>query len=295
MEQTVQAYIKSLETGEKSEHTIRAYRNAIEKMLSHFNFKSPIEIEATSSVDWQNFYSQTGLAPKSLNALILRLSVFFTFMEDNGIISKENGFRKVRFGKSKLVKEKKIAKFVLTDEESKKIIMAHPDIQVRFMIALMITTGLRRDEVAQIRVEDVQKDGSIIINGKGGKQRRTYMSPVVHQMYSLYMSQRDTDTPYLFYGTRGETSGKLTGESINNRVKKAVELSGIDKERNIKITAHRIRATAITNVIRKHGIHAAQKYAGHQNVETTYLYDGTGDEVTRGVIMEDDFQIEDEN
>lgn len=288
----IQTYINSLETGGKSFNTIKSYKEALSKLERHFSFQSVSQLENVSVDEWYRFYAEQNLSPVSKNALILRLCAFFTFLEDSGYISKDSNFRKVRFGKSKLVKVKRVHKLVLTNDEIKAMIKATDDIQVKFMIALMVTTAIRRDEVGKILLTDVQNDGSIIIKGKGDKQRKTFMNETVQHLYNIYMAQRETDSPYLFYATRGESVGQLSGTSVNNRVKMCAEKAGFPVERLEKITAHRLRGTGITNTIREHGIRAGQIVAGHASLDTTKIYDETGDEVTQHVIATSGFTLE---
>jgi site-specific recombinase XerD len=280
----IKTYIMSLENGGKAQNTIRTYKNALNKLVSYFPFQSARQLETVTVDEWHRFYGGQNLSPKSKNGLILSLCAFFTFLEDSGYISPNSDFRKVKFGKSKLVKVAKVHKLILTNDEIKAMIQSADDIQVKFMLALMITTAIRRDEVGKILLTDVQNDGSIIIKGKGGDSRKTFMNETVHHLYNIYMAQRDSDSPYLFYGTRGESNGQLSGTSVNNRVKKAALKAGISPERVEKITAHRLRGTGITNAIREHGIRAGQLVAGHRSRETTNIYDETGDEVVLNVI-----------
>ena len=144
------------------------------------------------------------------------------------------------------------------------------------MFSLMVMTGLRREEVSKIKLSDIT-DNAIIINGKGAKQRRVFMNEFLVPLFQKYMKKRKTNCEYLFH--RGKN--KIDGTSVNNRIHSMMEANGIDRN----ITAHRLRATAITNIIRQFGIHPAQKVAGHSSINTTKIYDNSGEEVVENALM----------
>lgn len=281
----LQDYVKNLELGGKSQATIRTYKKDIGKLISHFSIKDKESLDRLSVSDFQSFYTSQNITPVSLNGLIRSLSAFFTWLKGIDYIQ-DNAFFHVKFGKTKFVSVKKEHKVILTDEEARELISAADNIQDKFMLALMLSTGLRRDEVGKIKITDI-KDCTIIINGKGNKQRKTFLNDTLCHMLNMYMAERKTDSPFLFYATRGNvsSSGQLTGSAVNDRVKACAKKANIDPEKAKKVSAHRLRGTLLTNVIRQFGIRAAQSVAGHASMNTTMLYDESGDEITRDVLL----------
>lgn len=73
----------------------------------------------------------------------------------------------------------------------------------------------------------------------------------------------------------------MGGDTVNNRVKEACKRAGIIK----KITAHRLRATRITNVAYEHGDRAAQAIARHKSHTTTELYIGKNDMAVKNIML----------
>lgn len=269
----------------KSPATIRSYKKDIDKLVSYFGIDTIERLKEIDVSDYLEFYNSLSLSDNSKNALIRNLSAFFNFLKfDLQEIDSNNAFFRVRFGRAKYKKVKRGKKVVLTSQEETSLINATGDnIQDRFMLSLMLTTGLRRDMVSRIRVSDI--DGYIInVQNKGGDIRKTFMNDSVYKLYQEYMSSTHDGREYLFFATRGAKSERLSGNSINERVKFYARKADIDPAKVEKITAHRLRGTLITNVIAEKGIHAGMAVAFHTNINTTKIYDSTGDSVVENII-----------
>jgi len=284
--QIIETYLTELSFGEASPNTVRTYRKDLEKLVTFFDLETIGDFENLSVEDFHRFYqSQEHLNPVSFNGLVRSLSAFVTYLKDTGKVE-NSAFDQVRFGRRKFKKVKKVKKDILTKEEEDAIIKAGRNIQEKFMLALALRTALRNSEIANIKMSDI-KGCEITITGKGGDEFTTYLNETLCTMLSIYCAEeRQTDSPYLFYSTRGKKSedGKISGVSVNSRVKECAKLAGIDK----KITAHRLRATKLTRVGLKHGLLAAQTVGNHKNKETTMIYVQTGDEYRRELLMEED-------
>ena len=277
------SYINSLRIGGKSNATIRVYTKDLNKFISYFNVASAIDLGNISVVDYQNFYNSQELSPKSKNGLIRSLSAFFSFLETNHYVTKDNAFFNVRFGKGRFIKEPKKIKPILTHDECIALINAAKNIQDRLMLSIMVTTALRRDEISKIKLSDIS-GCNIKISGKGNKERVTRLDKNVCKILNSYLSKRKIDSEYLFYAKHGKRGVQLSGNSINNRVKHYVQIADIDPAKKGKITAHRIRGSALTEIAREYGLLAAMNVAGHSDIHTTMLYMEDGNSVTADVI-----------
>lgn len=284
------SYINSLQIGGRSNHTIRGYIKDVDKFVAFFGGSDSFQ-ERLSSItvaEVKGFYSvqKETLSPASVNALIRNLSAFFTWMQLEGIIEEDHPVFNVRFGKSKLVKAVRIQKPVLSEDEMDAVIMNGRNYQERFMIALMAFTALRVGSISNIRVQDI-KGCEILTIGKGNKPHVVYMDDTLCAMMALYMTERKTESEYLFYATHGEKSEskKLSTNSINNRVKSAAQRAGISEEKMESFSAHRTRAFAITRLITIFGLDVARKVANHASAETTKLYDASASAVVKNALM----------
>jgi integrase len=100
------------------------------------------------------------------------------------------------------------------------------------------------------------------------------MSDRLSQLKEIYMSQRDSSREYLFYPTqgRGYKNDKLSPKTVNGRLKSALAKTDIPVERQRQLSAHKLRATLITWIIKNNGIEAARQAARHSSVNTTQIY-----------------------
>lgn len=274
------AYENALKLGNKSANTIRAYKKDVALFLNFFKISTVEEVKALGKMDIEAFYgSQTSLSASSLAGLVRNLMAFFHWLD----VDETHAFFSVKFGSSRYPKVSQQVKDVLTSEECVRLIEAGEDPQVRFMIALMLFTALRRGAVRKIKMSDIQDCVISNVQEKGGKIRKTFMDETLCIMFEVYKAQRNSTSEYVFYGRHGEKgeNGMISGESINQRVKDAIKRAGIQK----KITAHRLRGTRITQLIQTKGIQAAQLVAGHASINTTKLYDASSEDFVRDILL----------
>jgi integrase/recombinase XerD len=284
----IQEYLKGLEIGGKSIHTIRGYKSSLDKFQEYFKVSTFDDLNNLTTSQIQNFYEDVSKSwkPNTLNALIRNLTAFFKWLKRKKFITGEHPFFMVDFGGKRFVKVPKVKKMILTEEETRNLIKAGATIQDKFMISLMSFTAIRRDEVCKIKISDIE-GCKIQINGKGEKQRNVYLDETMCHLLNIYMSQRNTDSEYLFYPTRGESSesGSLTGTTIANRIKSAGERSGIPAEKLAKLTPHRLRGGGLTRLIKLYGVDTARMIAGHSSNKITEIYNEGQDDIVRYALQ----------
>ncbi len=274
-------YKKDLVFKGSSKHTLWVYLKDIKKLVDYFNIQTSKELEIEPLKLNEFYQSLTDLKPSSVNGLMRSLSTFYNWLKEMNII--ENNYTlMVRY-----LKVPKRTKVVLTDEEAIQLIKNTKDMQVKLMLAIMWTTGVRRDTICNIKLRDIQ-GCHILVSEKGNSQRTILLDETVCHLLNIYMATRKSDSQYLFYATRGETSngGALTGTSVNNRVKSAMKESGLSEEKIKSVTAHRIRGSAITSVISQYGLNAGMKFANHVSLTTTQIYNATGAQLVDSIIKE---------
>lgn len=286
----IDTYLESIKSEVKNEskslHTLNVYTKDLNKFRNYFNLTDVEQLQKLKVDDYKSFYQSQELSPTSINGLIRSLSSFHVYLVDAEYIEETHAFFKVKFGKSHFMEVKKKKKVVLTPVEEVMLINAGRNLQEMLMLSMMLKTALRRNEICNIKVSDIH-GCEITITGKGGDQATTYLDNDLCGMMGRYMTiERKTNSEYLFYGTRGESSSKMTGTSINNRVRECAKLSGIPQEKVEKITSHRLRGTAITRTAIKKGLFAAQMLARHANNSTTQGYIEAGDQVVRDLLLE---------
>ena len=262
----IQEYLEYLKL-DKSDCTIRSYVTSI---IVFFDFMKIDDINDISSVEpadcrlWQNKLKENGLAHSSINTRTRILKALYNWLVENEYVNK-NPFIKIK----ELKTPKKEIDY-LSEQEEISMIDACKKIQDKLMIAMMITLGLRRDEVSNIRVSDISEQHHITIFGKGQKERTLILQPEVYELLVKHLETRKHNSEYLFVSNYGD---KFGGTGIYKKIKTIARNAGILPDRVESIHPHLLRHTFATNLIEcGTDIVVVQSALGHSSLNTTMIY-----------------------
>jgi len=138
------------------------------------------------------------------------------------------------------------------------------------LFALLLFTGLRRQELLDLKTEAVNFDEDLISvrSGKGMKDRVVPMSFELKRYLLRYVEERDRCgiiSPYFF--TSPGRLGKLGVSTLTRLFRRIRDLSGI------KFSPHQLRHTFATLMIQsKCDIYSLSKMMGHTDIRTTSIY-----------------------
>lgn len=273
-------YFETLEANDYSPATISTYKQAVKKLESGFKIESLGDLKTIRKIDFIQFVNGMSGKTETKNTFLRSIYALVNWLNNMGLVDVRETFI-VKFGNSKLIPVKREPKVVLNEAEVLKVIGAGENLQERFMIAFLFHTFLRRGEAANIKLSDIT-GCRINIVGKGGKHSFTVLTDALCEMLGEYLKERRSNSPYLFYGTRGTGKEKvsksgeylpMSGKAINDRVKRAAKNAGIDPEKAVQFTAHRCRGTGITISNRTRGVGVTQRLARHSDIKTTMRYD----------------------
>ena len=135
------------------------------------------------------------------------------------------------------------------------------------MLSLMYSGGLRRGELLNLKLGDIDSNRMLIIinQGKGAKDRIVPLSPNILGMLRNYWKAYKPKE-YLFEGMYG---GKYSERSIELVLKKAVKDAGINKN----IYLHMLRHSYATHLMESGtNLRYIQELLGHKSPKTTQLY-----------------------
>ena len=147
------------------------------------------------------------------------------------------------------------------------------------IITVFLNTGVRLSELRHIEISKI-KDDTLIVRGKGDKERTVYLNDVTLNAINDYKLCRKGKSRYLFLSERGNV---LSKREIQYIVQKNLEHAGFDTK---KYTTHKLRHTAAT-LLYKHSkvdIRTLQVILGHKNINTTQIYTHVDDEEVRKAI-----------
>jgi site-specific recombinase XerD len=140
-----------------------------------------------------------------------------------------------------------VIKPAFTDDELKRIINACQGslgLRNKAMVLVLVDTGIRRDELAKIKVSDINLDGRLLtIIGKGRKQRVLSITPTTLKAIWQYLKSRRSPSEFLWLTEEGKP---LTGDGLGQVLQGLMNRAGI---KGHKASAHVFRHTFANNFL----------------------------------------------
>lgn len=178
-------------------------------------------------------------------------------------------------------KPRQLPRVILSLDEMQRLLKA-PDLRThrgyrnRIVLELLYDTAIRRSELSQIRLADLDvQAGYLRVHGKGSKDRVVPVSARVCQMLRNYLlhvrpalvSSSDADDPgALILNRWGQPMGP---DGIWAIVKRCVALAGL----NSHISPHTFRHTCATHMLKNGApVRHLQEMLGHESLESTQIY-----------------------
>ncbi len=138
------------------------------------------------------------------------------------------------------------------------------------IFALFLFTGVRRQELLNLQVSDVNLDEDIIMirEGKGMKDRTIPISFALKKYLALYIQERDKEgvfSPYLL--TSLQYRGRLSVRTLTRLLQR------VKKSTGIYFTSHILRHTYATLMVKsKCDLKSLSQMMGHSDIRTTACY-----------------------
>lgn len=199
------------------------------------------------------------------------IKAFFNWCEREGYI-KENVTNKIVLPKV----PKKILKGFTTKEIQSMIEVftysTFIEARNKAIISILADCGLRAMEVRGLLSVNV-KETSILINGKGNKERIVFISPALKRILIKYerikkqyfKDKETTDHYFLSY-----TGSDISHVGLDNIIKKAGKRAGIEGKR---VSPHSFRHFfSVQCLLNGIDIYTLSKLLGHSEIQTTQRY-----------------------
>lgn len=261
-----------------SDKTIIAYNS---DLMDFCNFLSINGLHNNIILNYVvHLFDERHLQESTITRKLVVIKMFLQFLYQNGYVE-QNYYQNYTF---KLKKERKLPKTLSIDESSKLIKYFSNNINrntSKFtywkacrdlaLIDLLISSGIRIEEASNISLDDIiYSERTILIHGKGRKQRLIYISCV--DTWNNLMNwikerkTRNTNTNKIFVNRSGNQISIHGIEYIYNSIKKDC---GINK----RSTPHYLRHTFATNLLANGAdLRSVQEILGHSSVTTTEIY-----------------------
>ena len=279
IEQKCKNYLNVLQsTKNLSDKTIEAYASDL-RDFGTFLADGEVDKEAVLAYV-QNMAKERKLRDSTIGRRLVVLKQFFRYLykqqEIEVDVFQDHTFR--------YKKERRLPKVLSTSEvcmllqyEEEQTKNAKSDFAVwkasrdLALLDVLISTGIRIAEAAAIEMEDIIiQDRTILIHGKGRKQRLIYLScPQTWHNLMQWIEQRrrrGTNTEKLFVNQNGDSISIHGIEYIYKTAKNATQI-------NNKSTPHYLRHTFATNLLSNGAdLRSVQEILGHSSVATTEIY-----------------------
>ncbi|MBU1051334.1 MAG: tyrosine-type recombinase/integrase [Nanoarchaeota archaeon] len=161
-------------------------------------------------------------------------------------------------------KEKTLPK-VISVEKIRGMVDATDNLKHKIVLKLLYSSGLRLQELIDLKRSDMDFDRGMIHvrKGKGKKDRMTLMSEALKMDLLKYYSKEKFETDYVFEGR----NGKYTKKSVQKVLKE------LGKRVGIRVTPHMLRHSFATHLLEQGtDIRHIQKLLGHSDLSTTEIY-----------------------
>ena len=161
---------------------------------------------------------------------------------------------------------------ILSQEEVTKLIECASNLFHRAMLMTLYSTGVRRAELCQLKVEDIDGDRMIIHirQGKNGKDRDVPLDPKLRETLREYYRWMKPKT-FLFPGTeQGWRADKpITPKVLWSACQEAAQRAGITK----RVSPHLLRHSFATHLIENGAdLPTVQALLGHADLRATSIY-----------------------
>ena len=230
-------------------------------MALHFKC-SPIELDKEQVLDYLHYLKSQSRTPSSTyfkhTVYGLRFAYRVMGIEPHAIF-----LPKLKFPKKLPV--------VLSQKEMKQLIATPVLLKHRLVIALLYGCGLRRFELLNIKIQDIDLDRKMlhIKQGKGRKDRYVPLGKLLCKGISTYIANQH---PYiwLFNGKSNDGHPQRFSETgVQWIIKQTLLKTDIKK----RVTSHVLRHTYATHLLEMGtDIITLKDLLGHTDIKTTMLY-----------------------
>lgn len=160
---------------------------------------------------------------------------------------------------------------VLSREEVSHLINAAGNLFRRTLLMTLYGTGMRRAELAHLKVSDIDSQRMIIrvVAGKGGKDRDLPLSPALLETLREYWRWRKPKLYMFPTRTLGRLDQSISDKTVWIACREAARRAGISK----RVTPHTLRHSWATHLLEAGtDLRTIQVLLGHGDLETTAQY-----------------------
>ena len=250
-------FLQKLELKQYAINTAKTYVHLFEVFINYYKDKKLNCIDENDIRTYMQLLVQQQKSHSYINQMINSIKFYYEVVMEmpNRFYSIERPFKRATLPK------------VISLEEVQRIINNTNNIKHKCIVSLLYSAGLRRSEILNLRIEDIDSKRMVITvrHGKGNKDRQTILSPqVLKDLREYYLKWKPKK--YLFEG-KLETPYSQT--SVLKIIKNAAKKAKIRKN----ITPHMLRHSFATHLLENGtDLRYIQVLLGHSSTRTTEIY-----------------------
>ena len=274
---------------QKSARTRRAYRQDVAHFLRALGISSAAQlrqVDHRAVIAWERMLrEEEGAAPSTVRRRLAALSSLFKHLVKHGAAARNPVADVMR----PAINREEGSTAAFSKAQARKLLDAPPadtlaGLRDRGILAIGLQVGLRRAEIAALRVGDLHQNrgfDALRVTRKGGRREALAIHPQAVQRLRAYLEQAghgdQADAP-LFRSLRNNgraqrSAGRMDPDAIDRVLRKHAAAIGLARG----YSAHSMRATFITTALENGAaLEDVQKAAGHRDPSTTKLYDRRG-------------------
>jgi integrase/recombinase XerC len=262
-----------------SKHTLDGYARDVAGFIKfltvHFGFTPGLkELSGLQAVDFRSWLarqSNEGNSRTTIARHASTLRTLFKFLEREKIASNAaiHALRTPKIPKSlpkALTVEDALEAVELADELAGEPWIGKRD---RALLKLLYGCGLRLSEALNLDVKDIPQSDTMVITGKGSKQRVVPVLDVVKRDIETYVKASPfpmTPQSPLFLGARGKRLNPGVAQAMVRQVRNMLGLPDT-------VTPHALRHSFATHLLAGGGdLRTIQELLGHASLSTTQRY-----------------------
>lgn len=259
--------------------TIKAYQIDLTQFISHIS-EMCIEDISQDTLEQYISYLHQNYQPKTVKRKIASLKAMFHYFEYKGLIA-QNPFCKIQIRFREPVILPKIIpldtvecllKTVYSQQNNAKTAYQRKNaIRDAAVFELLFATGMRISELCSLNTNDINlNDGTILIYGKGNKERRLQLSNSdVLSILVNYKTEFSSEIEKCHHFFVNQSGSPLSDQTVRRMINKYTHLAAID----LHITPHMFRHTFATSLLEADvDIRYIQEMLGHSSINITEIY-----------------------
>jgi len=258
-------FVEHLDDKGRSPSTVLAYRSDLEQLIGYLaNSRQKTLISQIQRSDLEGFRDHLlaqKYTPKSVSRKLNAIKTFFRFLKDEGHTNVDA---------SKDVEHPKIQssdpKFLSPIEYRALRDVVRGDARIAAIVELILQTGMRISEVANLKLEHVGDDQVEIEQYATQPQRMVYLNPAAKDALNSYLKNRPkTSAANVFVSKNGKPLAVRNIRAAIDRYMKRAEVPSY--------SVNDLRTTFIVeNLKRGVDLRTVSHAAGHKRLSTTERY-----------------------